>query len=204
MLHAFAYGLLLAFGLIIPLGIQNIFIFNQGATQQPYYKAMPSVIAAALCDTLLILLAVLGVSAAVFKIAFLKEIILFCGSIFLIYMGWLTWRTHSSTQDSNRRPLSFKQQISFAVSVSLLNPHALIDTIAVIGTNALLFNRYEKWFYGLACILISWLWFFGLSLAGHFLHRLDNSESLMQKINKFSAIIIWGVAGNMIYQLFYF
>lgn len=36
MLEAFIHGALLAFGLILPLGIQNIFIFNQGATQKRF------------------------------------------------------------------------------------------------------------------------------------------------------------------------
>lgn len=36
MLKAFIYGLILAFGLIIPLGVQNIFVFNQGASQKHF------------------------------------------------------------------------------------------------------------------------------------------------------------------------
>ncbi len=60
-LVAILNGLFLAFPLIIPLGVQNIFIFNQGAVQISFIKALPSVITAAICDTILIGLAVLGV-----------------------------------------------------------------------------------------------------------------------------------------------
>lgn len=47
------HGLILAFGLILPLGVQNLFIFSQGAIQVSLWNAMPAVITAGLCDTLL-------------------------------------------------------------------------------------------------------------------------------------------------------
>ena len=55
MILAFFYGAILAFSLIMPLGIQNIFIINQGANQVHFLKAMPSVVTAAVCDVCLIL-----------------------------------------------------------------------------------------------------------------------------------------------------
>lgn len=203
MIHAFFYGLLLAFGLIIPLGVQNIFVFNQGASQPYYTKAIPSVLTAAICDTLLILIAVLGVSVAVFKMPFLRTVIFTFGFLFLMYMGWMTWKNSPQNRNENLKPFSAKRQIGFAASVSLLNPHALIDVVAVIGTNALHFSHNERWIYTFACILVSWLWFFVLATAGHFLQRLDNTGLLIKKINKLSAIIIWGVALYIAYQLLF-
>ena len=45
------HGILLAFGLILPLGVQNVFVFNQGATHKKFTNALPAVITAGLCDT---------------------------------------------------------------------------------------------------------------------------------------------------------
>ena len=75
MIDAFFYGFILAFGLIIPLGVQNVFVFNQGAMHARFSFALPSILTAAVCDTFLILCAVLGVSVAVFEIPWLKTII---------------------------------------------------------------------------------------------------------------------------------
>jgi L-lysine exporter family protein LysE/ArgO len=201
MLSAFLYGVILAFGLIIPLGIQNIFLFNQGATQKHFLHALPSVLAAFFCDTLLILLAVLGVSLIVLKLAWLKTIILLVGFFFLAYMGWVTWNSHPAKMERHPKPMTAKQQITFAMSVSLLNPHALLDSIGVIGTNALHFSHQALVAYTLGCILVSLCWFFGLSVAGHFLHRLDKSGKLIKILNKVSAIIIWVVAIYIAVQL---
>ena len=61
MSEAIIHGIILAFGLIIPLGVQNVFVFNQGASQPNIWRASV-VLTASICDTLLILIAVQGVS----------------------------------------------------------------------------------------------------------------------------------------------
>lgn len=65
MVSSVIHGVILAFGLILPLGVQNVFVFNQGTTQSTFNKTLPVIITAAICDTLLISLAVLGVSVNV-------------------------------------------------------------------------------------------------------------------------------------------
>ena len=117
MLDAFLYGFIFALGLIIPLGAQNIFVFNQGASQKHFYQALPVVITAGLCDTLLIVLAVSGVSLIVLELAWLKTIIYVVGLLFLLYMAYATWTAVPSSADSDAKPLSTKKQFLFAVSV---------------------------------------------------------------------------------------
>jgi len=130
---AFIHGFILAFGLILPLGVQNVFIFNQGALQKSIARALPAVITAAVCDTVLIALAVVGVSVIVFGSFWFKMILLGFGCLFLLYMGWVTWTAKPACSDEAKQPFPPGKQIVFAASVSLLNPHAIIDTIGVIG-----------------------------------------------------------------------
>lgn len=201
MIYAFTYGVILAFGLIIPLGVQNIFIFNQGANQRHFFHAMPSILTASLCDTILIICSVLGVSVVVLEIAWLKTVMFIIGFFFLSYMGWVTWHNKPTKLQEGSKPLSAKKQIAFAASVSLLNPHALIDSIGVIGTNSLEFVGNEKWAFTAACILVSCCWFFSLSVSGHFLHKLDKTGLWLRLVNKLSALIIWAVAFYIGWQL---
>lgn len=204
MLSAFIHGFILAFGLIIPLGVQNIFIFNQGASQTKFRYALPSILTAAICDTGLILVAILGVTLIVLKLEWLRIVIYSFGFCFLLYMGWITWNSQPHNLKKRVEPLSAKRQLVFALTVSLLNPHALLDTIGVIGTNSLLFFGKAKVAYTLACILVSWSWFFGLAIAGRTLHRLDQTGFGLKIINKISAVIIWGVGLYMGWQLLRF
>jgi L-lysine exporter family protein LysE/ArgO len=194
MFTAALHGIFLAFGLILPLGVQNIFIFNQGATQPSLSKAFPSICTAAICDMILITLAICGVSLLVMEIAWLKLIILCAGCIFLLYMGYITWVQPASKLTSNGKALSAKKQIAFAASVSILNPHAIIDTIIVIGTNSVGYTGYAKLAFAIACIVISWCWFMGLAFAGHILHRIDNNGVWIKTVNKIAALVIWAIA----------
>ena len=51
-------------------------------------------------------------------------------------MGFVIWRSNPSN-DVKQEKYALKKQILFAASVSLLNPHAILDTIGVIGTNSI-------------------------------------------------------------------
>lgn len=202
-IEAILHGFILAFGLILPLGAQNVFVFNQGALQPSLWRAMPVVITAALCDALLILLAVLGVSLVVLSVAWLKTLLYAIGVLFLLYMGFLTWRSRANVdQKQETVQFSAKRQVMFAASVSLLNPHAILDTIGVIGTSSLHYAGGAKWGFTVACILVSCLWFFGLCIAGRLTGKLDRSGRLMRGLNMVSALIMWGVALYMTWTLF--
>lgn len=205
MTAAFIHGFILAFGLILPLGVQNIFVFNQGAQQKRFIHAVPVVLTASLCDTLLISLAVLGVSLVVLSFIWIKMIILGTGIIFLLYMGWSTWKsTPANHQNENNASGTFTpmKQVVFAASVSLLNPHAIMDTVGVIGTSSLHYNGAEKAAFTVACIVVSWIWFIGLAAAGRMTGELDKSGRFMVIINKISALIMWAAAVYIGFSLF--
>ena len=195
------HGIILAFGLILPLGVQNVFIFSQGVMQPSVMKAMPATITAAICDTLLILLAGLGLSIIVLQFEAIRFVLLIGGILFLIYMGFVIWRSDAATFE-DKEALPMKKQIIFAMSVSLLNPHAILDTVGVIGTNAVKYNGQEQWYFLCACIVVSWLWFFGLMLTGAMIKKVHISPSMFSLFNKISALFIWGTAFYLLVGLF--
>lgn len=201
-MNAFFYGAILAFGLIIPLGIQNIFILNLGATHKKWRHTLPGVLTAFFCDSVLVISAVLGVSMIVLSMPGVKNTIYYFGLVFLVYMGWVTWQ---STQQSEcaYKPLAPRQQIYFSASVSLLNPHAIIDSVTVIGSNSLHFIGMDRWLYTSACVLVSLCWFMGLSGLGGILGRMNSNYSVLKWLNKFSALTIWTVALYILYNIVY-
>lgn len=200
---SFIHGCILALGLILPLGVQNVFVFNQGAVHPRFIKALPVVITASLCDTLLILVAVSGVSLIILGSLWIKMILIMGGCIFLIYMGWISWNSKPS-KDKEELPKKFplKKQVLFAASVSLLNPHAIMDTIGVIGTSSLRYQGEEKVIFAVSCILVSWVWFLGLALTGRISGKLDQSGIFMLVLNKLSAFVMWGAAIYLVFSLF--
>lgn len=202
MLGVIVHGFILALGLILPLGVQNIFVFNQGAVQTRFVKALPVIITASLCDTLLISLAVLGISVVVLEYEWFRSVLFVLGICFLVYMGIVTWKSKPSGQaQEDARLFTPKKQIVFAMSVSLLNPHAVLDTIGVIGTSSLQYSGAEKAAFAVICIAVSWLWFLGLGIAGRATGRMDPSGRLLCVLNRISALIMWGTAGYLGWSL---
>lgn len=201
MWQAITHGFILAFGLILPLGVQNVFIFNQGA-QRGWLRSLPVILTASICDTILISLAVIGVSAVVLEFAIIRLLLTWGGFLFLLYMGWLTWKSSDQQTESTSEQWTAKRQILFALSVSLLNPHAILDTIGVIGTSSLAYSELSaKVAFTLSCIVVSWLWFLSLAYAGKLVGKLGNSDSFILVLNKISAVIMWGSAVYLVTQL---
>lgn len=199
MIGAFLHGLVLAVGLIIPLGVQNIFIFNQGAAVRRWSRVLPAVITAALCDTVLITLAVLGVSMIILSLEWLKTVLFIVGACFMIYMGWSIWRSALSSNAAVVDGLPAKKQIMFAMSVSLLNPHAIMDTIGVIGTSSIHYNGNDKLAFTLAAISVSWIWFAGLALAGRITLNLNRGGGLIKRLNQVSAFVVWIMTAYLLF-----
>ncbi|MGV2927851.1 LysE family transporter [Macrococcus capreoli] len=193
MIQAMLHGILLSVGLILPLGAQNVFVFNQGANNKSMKKTLPVIITAALCDTFLILMAVLGVTLFLNTFPELKLIIYIIGLFFLLYMAYSIW--HEQPNKNNAvEAMSPKKQIGFAMSVSLLNPHAIMDTIGVIGTSASAYSGELKVAFTVACITVSWCWFIGLASFGKIVGAMDEEGKFILILNKVSAIIIIIVA----------
>jgi L-lysine exporter family protein LysE/ArgO len=199
MLEAIIHGSILAFGLILPLGVQNIFVFNQGSLHPRFRGVLPVVLTAAICDTLLIAAAVAGVSLVVTSVGWFTPVVYGAGMIFLAFMGWKIWS--STPAKGEVKVLSAKGQIGYALSVSLLNPHALIDTVGVIGTSSLQYGAAERWIFAGATAGVSWLWFLGLAAAGRLVGRADSSGRVLRLLNVVSAVLIWGISVYMGVQL---
>ena len=218
MAAALLHGLLLAFGLILPLGAQNTFVLTQGALHRRWSGALPAVLTAAVSDTLLITVAISGLSLVLLTVPWLKAALSWGGVPFLAYMGWATWRSDAQADQGAARLAvggstdrvtaqaagegwPARRQVAFAASVSLLNPHAILDTVAVIGTSALQYAGAARLAFALACIGASWVWFFGLSLAGYLMGLFAAGANLQRWLNRASAVIMWGVAFRLLLSL---
>lgn len=189
MLQPLIHGLLLALGLILPLGAQNVFVFNQEANQKKISKALPVIITAGLCDTFLIVIAILGVSLILISMPTLQLFIYIIGFLFLMYMAWSLW-TEKPSNIEEIEPMPAKKQILFALSVSLLNPHAIMDTVGVIGTSASVYDGYDKVVFSLATISVSWIWFVFLAILGRITGKIDKSGKYIVILNKVSSVIV--------------
>lgn len=205
MVIAFLHGFILALALILPLGPQNTFVISQGATNRQYRQTLPVVFTAAMSDTVLIVFAVLGVNVVLVAVPALQDILTVLGIFFLVWMGIQSWRApvvNNLSDDKMSAYWTLKRRVGHAWRTSLLNPHAILDTVVVIGGGAAIYvHPAQKIAYTVAAVTVSWLWFFLLSMAGRFLGRLRNQGRTLRWINRSSSGIMWVIAARYIIQL---
>jgi L-lysine exporter family protein LysE/ArgO len=152
-------GLVLGLTLIVPIGAQNAFIIGQGlAVGWP--RAGWAVVTAGCCDTLLILAGVAGVSGLLTGLPALHGVLLLGGAAFLGYLGIQSWRTSTTTLSLEAgETLSARAVIRRAMAVSLLNPHAYLDTVGVIGGAVAAQPQSARALFASGTVSASWLWF---------------------------------------------
>lgn len=193
MFLAFLHGFVLSAGLILPPGAQNVFLINQGTNHKKFIHTLPAIITAGLSDTLLIILSVAGVSLIILSIPALQLAMYIIGFCFLTYMAITLWFVKPETAHAPAKLNPFKQ-IGFALSVSLLNPHAILDTVGIIGTNSTAYTGSDLLVFTLSCIAVSWIAFVILVFFGRILGSIDKNGKIIVYINKISAAVIFIIA----------
>jgi len=200
MISAFLKGSLLGISLVFPLGAQNAFIFRTGAAEKKGLRIFLIVLLAALCDALLVLSAILG-SSLIARIETIKTILVFLGIFFLLYFGYKLWKEKvPEADDSNQNSWSLLKQLVFCLSVSIINPHAIIDTFFVIGAVATEYSKGGKQWLALGCIFIDTLWFCTLAIVGYIIKKNKNNRIILKIINRLSAVIMFYVAIDLFWN----
>ncbi|WP_051393194.1 LysE/ArgO family amino acid transporter [Glycomyces arizonensis] len=163
MTAAYLTGLALGLALIVPIGAQNVFVFNQGVTLgMP--RALWAVLGAGCCDTLLIVLGATGTSALLHSVPGLRPTMLIAGSLFLAYLGIRSLRAKPADIDDETGVRSRGRVLRRTAAVSLLNPHAILDTVGVLGAAITAQAVGTRAVFAAGAVSASWLWF--LLLAG--------------------------------------
>jgi L-lysine exporter family protein LysE/ArgO len=180
-------GLLLGLGLILPIGSQNIYVLKS-AIRIKLPRSLVIGLVAAACDTLLIVIGALGASAALMAVPVLRPALLIAGACLLFYLGVRALRLPVPDEDENSGEENLAKAVLATVSASLINPHAIIDTVGVIGL-AISSATEGAMAFGLGAISASLVWFLFLTLAGSLLAARLTPKA-RQWIDRVSGLIL--------------
>lgn len=169
-------GLLLGLGLIMPIGAQNLFIIQQGISlghPRVYYATL----ATTACDTLLIAAGALGVGALFASHEGVRTVLLAAGGGYLLWLAWQNLRQPDAgdvVTSTGATPSTMRRTVLGAMGVSLLNPHAILDTVGMLGAVSAAREGADRlWFAG-GSVLASLVWFTVLGTAALAIrHRLN-------------------------------
>ncbi|GAA4924832.1 L-lysine exporter family protein LysE/ArgO [Stackebrandtia albiflava] len=192
---SFFTGLAFGLGLIIPIGAQNILVFSQGlALGMP--RALWTVLATACCDTLLILAGALGANALLTQVPGLQAVLLAAGAVLLTYLGVKSLRAKVVHTDAAEAAITNPRQvITKAVAASLFNPHAIIDTVGILGAAIAAQSVAGRATFTMGTISASWLWFLMLAAAAAAMRHVLTPRRRVW-FDRVSGVILCGFAAS--------
>tara|TARA_B100001057_G_C22814168_1_gene936666 strand:+ start:1268 stop:1897 length:630 start_codon:yes stop_codon:yes gene_type:complete len=209
MLILFSYfqGLLLGLSLIIAIGAQNLFVFNQGLIGK---HVLSVCLFCSISDALLILIGYSGVYLIVENNNFLQNLIIFVGFFWLISYGILKIRDGLLLANKNCFNIHFSEisnknlskTLLLIAGITWLNPHVYLDTVFLIGSISNSIHPDKQIPFLIGTITSSFLFFFFLGYIGYKIGPLINTPSLWKKINITLGIIMIFIAFNLIFIYF--
>ena len=177
--------------LILALGAQNIFVLNSGLRRQRHFLVA---LVSSVCDTLLILIGVLGVATFFIQFPILKIGLGIVGVVFLFFYGFLKLKEAKNGVEilqSTKKATTIKQTILASLGFSLLNPHVYLDTVVLIGGYSSQFNHFlDRLFFGLGASSFSTIWFFGLVFLASLFSEFLNNPKAMRFVSLISGLIL--------------
>lgn len=198
----FLRGLTLGLSLIVAIGPQNAFVLRQGLTRR--YGLLAALVCS-LADTALIAFGVLGVGALLARSPALVTLGTLAGAAFLLGYGWRSFRSarHPGTLQTEGQALQTPGTILVtAAAFSLLNPHAILDTVVLIGGASAGLGGSGRRAFLLGTILASWTWFFGLALLAGHLAPLMRSPRAWQVLDVLIGVVMWAIAAGLVRSVF--
>ena len=201
---SYLQGLLLGFSLIIAIGAQNLFVFNQGLIGK---YVMIVCLFCSLSDALLILIGYSGLYLIIENNVILQKFIILIGFLWLLGYGVLKIREGMSfdqesnldIQISHTNNRNLYKTILAISGITWLNPHVYLDTVFLIGSISNSVQSEKQFSFLLGAISSSFLFFFFLGYMGFKIGPLIKSPNLWKKINISLGIIMIMISFNLIY-----
>ncbi len=180
--------------LIMPIGMQNAFVLNQGVRKQ-YHLLVAAF--CALSDAFFMCLGVWSGAKLFSAYPWLVDSMTLLGALFMfIYGGQCLYRVKqgNSAIDNGNKRHSLKAIILACSAFTFLNPHVYIDTIVILGGFAANLATEEKPMFVAGGVSASFLWFFSLALLGEKLAPLLSSTVAQRVVDTLIGLMMWILA----------
>ena len=182
-------GILIGFSFIAPIGMQNVFMFNNALSNR-FAKAFFVASVIWIADASFALSAFWGFGAIIMSNIWFKIIIMLAGGGLVIWIGFNIIKTARQVKiGSTGKTLSLSKSVLTAFLVVWGNPQAIIDGALMLGAfrSTLSFN--DALLFILGVVIASAIWFFGITVTVNMLrHKISNKVLIF--INFISGIVV--------------
>lgn len=196
-------GFTLGASLIIAIGSQNAFVLRQGLKKQ-HVLAVCTV--CFVCDACLILLGVGGFGGLVASSQSLMLTARWGGALFLFIYGIRSFLSAAknevlSVDASQNLASGLTWAIATTLALTLLNPHVYLDTVILLGSIAGQLPEKERLAFAAGAAFASMVWFYGLGYGARILAPLFQKQISWKILDLLIGVIMWGIAGGLIWPV---
>lgn len=155
--------------LIVAIGVQNAFVLRQGLKRQSVFIAATICFG---CDVLLVGLGTAGLGALFAASRNLSLLVAFGGATFLFFYGMRSLHAAKKAEGLDLKAAEKASRtgiILTAFAVSLLNPHAILDTVVLVGGMAARYQGSAQLACAFGAVTASGVWFYSLAYGARWL-----------------------------------
>jgi L-lysine exporter family protein LysE/ArgO len=196
-LAPYSKGFVTMAALIVAIGVQNAFVLRQGVKRRSVFIAATICL---LCDVALISLGTAGLGALLTASPLLSLLIAWAGAAFLLFYGL---RSLHAAKQAKGLDLKSAEHVSraniilTALAVSLLNPHALIDTIVLVGGLAARYQGIARIACAVGAVTASGVWFYGLAYGARWLAPILTKPKIWRVIDLVIGVMMLSLASGL-------
>lgn len=202
MITTLVKGFTVGGSLIVAIGAQNAFVIRQGLLRR---QLLLTALLCSLIDSFLIVLGVLGFGQIISSHPVLMIISKYFAISFLFAYGchslYRVFKRGGSLESAEGELPTTKQTVLMLLALSLLNPHAYLDTVVLLGSIATHHPADEQVYFVIGAICSSFLWFFAITYGGKFLAPLFKHPMSWCVIDCIVSVTMWAMAITLLFTL---
>lgn len=195
---AWGKGLATSAGLIVAIGAQNAFLLTQSLKRQFHW---PIALLCILFDALMISAGVAGLGVLISQSPLLLEVARWGGALFLLWFGYGAARralSRNSLSTGGRGVLNLRSALLTTTAVTLLNPHAWIDTVVLLGSIGGQYQADLRIWFAVGAITFSAIWFLSLCIGARWLEPLFRQPLAWRVLDGLICLIMCTIAFTLI------
>ncbi|MBJ6748901.1 LysE/ArgO family amino acid transporter [Geomonas anaerohicana] len=192
-------GFGLGASLIVAIGSQNAFVLRQGLKRQYVFTVCTVCF---LCDSLLIALGAGGFSSIVTASPRLMQVTLWGGVAFLFCYGVRAFMSALKpgaldTSGGDDVVDGLAKVALTTVMLSLINPHAFLDTVVLLGSLAGRYSGGARLLFAVGAMSASCAWFYGIGYGARVLAPLFRRPVAWRLLDILVGCTMWAIAGSL-------
>lgn len=182
-------GMLVGFAFVAPIGMQNIYMFNNALSNRMGRALFYNFLVWAF-DALFSLAAFYGIGALISANEIVKIVVMIIGGALTAYIGFGIIRSARQTAiGSDRKKQTIRQALMTAIVVSWGNPQAMIDGTMMLGASRATLTMEQSILFIAGVVTASFVWDHGITI-GFNLLRERLPKKFLLAVNLISGLIV--------------